>query len=80
MPYRMTDDSVTVPGIGHPEYSGKSITPRGEEMRNKKGAEPGRYDVGTHGHPEKEAGKSTTRDISSVRPLRPVSKKMPNLV
>jgi hypothetical protein len=76
----MQDDSVTVPGKGHPEYSGKSVTPRGEERRKKKGPEPGRYDVGVHGHPEKTAGRSTTRDISSVRPQKPVSKKMPNLV
>ena len=47
MPYRMTDDSVTVRGKGHPEYSGKSVTPRGEEQRVRQGAEPGRYDVGT---------------------------------
>jgi hypothetical protein len=79
MAYRMTDDSVTVGGKGHPEYSGKSITPRGEEMRDKKGVEPGRYDVGTHGHPERQGGKSTARDVSSVRPLDPVSNKMPNL-
>jgi len=80
MPYRMTDDSVTVRGKGHPEYAGKSVTRRGEEMRKEKGPEPGRYDVGPHAHPEKRAGKSTTRDISSVRPQKPISKKMPNLV
>ena len=82
MPYRMKDDSVTVRGTGHPEYSGKSVTRRGNEMRNRKGAEPGRYDVGRHGHPEKEAGRSTARDVTSVRakgqePILP--KKMPNL-
>ena len=82
MRYRMTDDSVTVRGKGHPEYSGKSITPRGEQMRSRKGPEPGRYDVGTHGHPEKEAGRSTARDVTSVwskkqDPLLP--RKMPNL-
>jgi hypothetical protein len=82
MPYRMKDDSVTVRGAGHPEYSGKTVTRRGNEMRNKEGAEPGRYDVGTHGHPEKEAGKSTARDVTSVRskseePILP--DKMPNL-
>jgi hypothetical protein len=68
MPYRMQDDSVTVRGRGHPEYSGKSVTMRGERMRSKKGAEPGRYDVGRHGHPEKEAGRSTARDVTSIRP------------
>jgi hypothetical protein len=80
MAYRVEDDSVTVRGRGHPEFSGKSVTVRGEERRNRQGPEPGRYDVGTHGHPEKEAGKSTVRDISSVRPQDPVSRKMPTLV
>ena len=79
MPYRMTDNSVTVRGAGHPEYSGKSITRRGEEMRSDDGVEPGRYDVGKRGHPEREGGKSTGRDVSSVRPRDPISKKMPNL-
>jgi hypothetical protein len=82
MPYRMQDDSVTVRGKGHPEFSGKSVTRRGNEMRQREGAEPGRYDVGPRGHPEKEAGKSTARDTTSVRarseePILP--DKMPNL-
>ena len=82
MRYRMEDDSVTVRGKGHPEYSGKSVTPQGNEMRNKRGPEPGRYNVGTHGHPEKQAGRSTARDTTGVRasseqPILP--KKMPNL-
>jgi len=82
MPYRMTDESVTVRGKGHPEFSGKSVTRQGNQMRNTEGAEPGRYDVGRHGHPDKEAGKSTARDVTSVRssgqePILP--KKMPNL-
>jgi hypothetical protein len=75
----MTDDSVTVPGRGHPEYSGKSVSPRGEEVRFRKGAEPGRYTTGSHAHPEKRAGKSTARDVSSVRPQDPLDGKMPNL-
>jgi hypothetical protein len=80
MPYRVQDDSVTVRGKGHPEYSGKTVTRQGNEMRNKEGAEPGRYDVGRHGHPEKEAGRSTGRDVSSVGPKDPIlPKKMPNL-
>ena len=79
MPYRMKDDSVTVRGKGHPEYSGKSVTRRGEEVRNTKGVEPGRYDVGKRGHPERQGGRSTARDVSSVRPQNPISKKMPNL-
>jgi len=81
MPYRMTDDSVTVRGKGHPEYSGKSVTRRGNEMRKKEGTEPGRYDVSEEG-PEKEAGKSTARDVTSVRSRGPepiLPKKMPNL-
>jgi len=78
----MGDDSVTVRGKGHPEYSGKSVTRRGEAMRNDKGAEPGRYDVGPHAHPEKWAGRSTARDVTSVRskgeePILP--NQMPNL-
>jgi len=82
MPYRMKDDSVTVRGKGHPEYSGKSVTMRGERMRDTQGPEPGRYDIGTHAHPEKYAGRSTARDVTSVRskgqdPILP--KAMPNL-
>jgi hypothetical protein len=68
MSYRMTDESVTVRGKGHPEYSGKSVTIHGEEYRQKKGPEPGRYDVGKHGHPEREASRSTARDVTGVRP------------
>jgi hypothetical protein len=80
MPYRMQDDSVTVKGRGHPEYSGKSVTRPGNEMRDRKGPEPGRYDVGRGGHPEKEAGRSTARDVSSVNPEEPILPgKMPNL-
>ena len=82
MPYRVQDDSVTVRGKGSPQYAGKSVTPRGEERRQKEGPEPGRYDTGAHGHREKRAGKSTGRDVTSVRskaanPILP--KLMPNL-
>ena len=79
MPYRMTDESVTKRGKGHPEYSGKSVTVRGEEVRARKGAEPGRIDVGRRGRLTGQGGISTARDVSSVRPRNPVSKKMPNL-
>ena len=82
MPYRMQDDSVTVRGKGHPEYSGKSLTSRGNEMRTHKGVEPGRRDIGRRGHPEREGGQSTARDVTSVRPKgqEPIlPKKMPNL-
>jgi hypothetical protein len=82
MPYRVQDDSVTLRGKGNPKYSGKSVTPRGEEQRLKRGPEPGRYDVGRHAHPDKRAGVSTARDTTSVRaegeePILP--KLMPNL-
>ena len=82
MAYQMGDDSVTVRGKGHPEYAGKSVTQRGEELRDKKGVEPGRCDAGPHGHAEKEAGKSSARDVTGVRPsgAEPIlPKKMPNL-
>jgi hypothetical protein len=75
----MTDDSVTIRGKGHPEYSGKSVTRRGEEQRRNKGAEPGRYDIGNREHPERFAGRSTARDVTSVGPEDPISEKMPNL-
>jgi hypothetical protein len=82
MPYRMEDDSVTIRGRGHPEYSGKSVTVRGERLRRDKGVEPGRYDVGSHEHPERIEGKSTARDVTSVNPTseEPIlPAKMPNL-
>jgi hypothetical protein len=76
----MKDDSVTVRGKGHPEYSGKSITPRGEEQVRRRGHEPGRYVTSAEHHPERKEGRSTARDVTSVRPLDPVlPKKMPNL-
>jgi hypothetical protein len=82
MGYRMQDDSVTVRGKGHPEYSGKTVTSRGNEMRNRRGIEPGRYEVAENGGPAAEGGKSTARDTTSVRPKsqEPIlPKKMPNL-
>jgi hypothetical protein len=79
MAYRMTDDSVTRPGRGNPEYSGKSVTPRAEDQRRTKGAEPGRYDVSDRSHPDRPVGKSTARDTTSVHPEDPITKDMPNL-
>src|SRR5262249_14801324 len=38
----VTDESVTVRGTGHPEFSGKSITTRGEDVRPRK-RESGRH-------------------------------------
>ena len=82
MPYRVQDDSVTVSGRGNPKYAGKSVTVRGEERRRRQGPEPGRHNVGSRAHPERQAGVSTARDVTSVRadaedPILP--KKMPNL-
>ena len=68
MPYRMQDDSVTVRGKGHPELAGKTVTKQGNEKLIKDGIEPGRHAVGKRGHPEREGGKSTARDVTSVRP------------
>lgn len=76
--YRVQDDSVTVRGKGSPKYSGKSVTRRGEEVRDRLGAEAGRYDVGIEGS-ERESGKSTARDVTGVRPLNPIIDDMPNL-
>jgi hypothetical protein len=82
MPYRMQDDSVTVRGKGHPELAGKTVTRQGNAMRLREGAEPGRFDIGPAGHPEREGGTSTARDVTSVRPRgeEPIlPKKMPHL-
>jgi hypothetical protein len=79
MAYRVGDDSVTVRGKGHPRYSGKSVTKRGEEMRARRGPEPGRYDAGEEENPERIEGRSTARDVTGVRPQDPVAKDMPNL-
>jgi len=82
MPYRMQDDSVTVRGKGHPELAGKSVTRQGNEKRIRDGAEPGRLATGKRGHPERDGGRSTARDVTSVRPKgqEPIlPKKMPNL-
>ena len=79
MGYRMKDDSVTVPGKGNPQHSGKSVTMRGEELKRKKGIEPGRKEKGPQSHPERIEGTSTARDVTSVRPRNPIRKDMPNL-
>jgi hypothetical protein len=76
--YRMGDDSVTVPGAGHPEYSGKSVTRRGEDMR-KEEPEPGRYRTKPAGSGERPGGKSTARDSTGVDPQDPIDPRMPNL-
>ena len=76
--YLMQDDSVTVPGAGHPEYSGKSVTRRAEEFRQE-GAEAGRYRTRPPRLGERAGGKSTARDSSGVDPQDPIDPHMPNL-
>jgi hypothetical protein len=76
--YRMADDSVTVRGAGHPEYSGKSVGRRGEDVR-KEEAEPGRYKTEPARRGEHPGGKSTARDSTGVDPQDPIDPRMPNL-
>jgi hypothetical protein len=78
MGYRMTDDSVTVRGAGHPEYSGKSVTRRGEDVR-KCEPEPGRYATAPARSGDRAGGKSTARDSTGVDPQNPIDPRMPNL-
>jgi hypothetical protein len=76
--YRMQDDSVTVPGSGHPEYSGKSVTRRGEDVK-KQEVEAGRYRTPAARKGERPGGKSTARDSTGVDPQDPIDTRMPNL-
>lgn len=78
MAYRMGDDSVTVRGLGHPEYSGKSVTRRAEDYR-REGIEAGRYRTPPARRGERPGGKSTARDSSGVDPQDPIDESMPNL-
>ena len=76
--YQMGDDSVTVPGSGHPEYSGKSVGRRGEDVR-KQESEPGRYRTKPARLGDRPGGKSTARDSTGVDPQDPIDPRMPNL-
>ena len=76
--YQMKDDSVTVPGAGHPEYSGKSVSKRAEELA-REGPEPGRYRTRPARRGERPGGKSTARDSTGVDPKDPIDPRMPNL-
>jgi hydrogenase small subunit len=71
-------DSVTRSGRGKPEYSGKSITRRGEDMR-KQDVEPGRYRTKPARAGERPGGKSTARDTTAIDPQNPIDDRMPNL-
>ena len=72
------DDSVTRRGKGHPEYSGKSVTQRGEEYRQHT-QEPGRYEAEPQGRGERPIGKSTARDTTGIDPQDPIDPRSPNL-
>jgi hypothetical protein len=74
--YVMTDDSVTLPGVGNPQFSGKSVTKRGEEYLREKN-EPGRFDRGT---PKRPSGISDARDPTSVHPEEVIDPRMPQLI
>ena len=76
--YEMQDDSVTVPGAGNPEYAGKSITRRGEDVRKQRN-EPGRFETEPARPGERPGGKSNARDSSSVDAQDPIDPRMPNL-
>jgi len=76
--YQMQDDSVTVRGAGHPEYSGKSVSKRAEEYA-REGLEPGRYRTKPARRGERPGGKSTARDSTGVDPKDPIDRRMPNL-
>jgi hydrogenase small subunit len=75
---RMQDAKVTVRGEGHPEYSGKSLTGRGEDLR-KQGPEPGRYATKPARKGDRPSGKSTARDSTGIDPQDPIDNRMPNL-
>jgi hypothetical protein len=75
---RMQDAKVTVRGEGHPEYSGKSLTGRGEDLR-KQGPEPGRYGTKPARKGDRPSGKSTARDSTGIDPQDPIDNRMPNL-
>jgi hypothetical protein len=76
--YRMEDDSVTRRGAGRPEYVGKSISRRGEDLRKQR-VEAGRYATPPRRQGDRPGGKSTARDSTGVGPQDPIDDRMPNL-
>jgi hypothetical protein len=64
------DDSVTVKGDGHPEYSGKTIK-RGAERIGRVWKEAGRVEQGRRGR-ERPAGTATARHGTGVNPQDPM--------
>jgi hydrogenase small subunit len=67
---KVTDDSVTRKGAGHPEYSGKAVHRRGEESARRE-QDAGRHEAGTKGQ-ERPAGKSSARDVTGIDPQDPI--------
>jgi hypothetical protein len=65
-------DSVTRDEPGDPKNVGKSTTGRGEDVVEKDGKEPGRYEVEEKGA-DRPVGKSTLRDMTGVDPKDPKS-------
>jgi hypothetical protein len=65
-------DSVTRDEPGDPKNVGKSTTRRGEDILDRDGKEPGRYEVEEKGA-ERPAGKSTLRDQTGVDPKKTIS-------
>jgi hypothetical protein len=72
------DDSVTRPGRGRSDYSGKSVTRRAEEYR-REGIEAGRYATKPSRPGGRPGGKSTARDSTGIGPQDPIDPKSPNL-
>jgi hypothetical protein len=69
---RDSHDSVTKDEPGDPKNVGKSTTGRGEDVVEKDGKEPGRYEVGEQGA-DRPVGKSTPRDQTGINPGKPKS-------
>jgi hypothetical protein len=62
-------DSVTRDEPGDPKNVGKSTTRRGEDIVERDGKEPGRYEVEEQGA-GRPVGKSTMRDQTGVDPKK----------
>jgi hypothetical protein len=57
-----------------PDGVGESITRRGEDVVERGGKEPGRFDSGTDGTPaDRPTGGSDARDASGVDPQEPIT-------
>jgi hypothetical protein len=63
-------DSVTRDEPGDPKNVGKSTTRRGEDILDRDGKEPGRYEVEEEAGAGRPVGKSTMRDQTGVDPKK----------